>query len=100
MQRRNLLTDGNAVAAGTSYECRSTPFVYGRHPTAVVTCNGFTGTVKIQTSDDDSTWTDVATVTGTTTDRTELLAITLKPWIRANVTARCAGSVSVDLFED
>ena len=99
VQRLNRLDGANSVAAGSSNRCDTTPFLQGTTVIGEVNCTGFTGTVLIQTSEDGSSWTTAATITGASaTDRTEKVDVALAQYVRGNVTAVTAGSVDVNLL--
>jgi hypothetical protein len=88
-----LITLGAAVSATsataqTAQSTTTTPFAPGFNAIAHLHFTGLTGTptVKIQTSEDNSNWTDALTVSVLT--RSSVLAeITLQKYARLNVTA-------------
>lgn len=83
-----------AVAAQTAVVPLATPFLAGRDVVGHINMNGVTGTptIKIQGSDDNSTWVDLMTNT-TLTDKQGNFK--LKPYMRLNVTVvGGAGTVS------
>ncbi len=96
--QQTVLGEGlNSVAAETAVEMTTSPFL--PHRSAVAKLNvssNFNGTVKIQGSDDGTTYTDLLTVTGTTQPNKEA-QVTLKKYMRANVTAYTAGSANAYL---
>lgn len=80
-----------AVAAQTAVDLHSiTPFGDGFNAIAAVHQNAGAGSfvVKVQTSPDNSTWTDAAVVSGV--GPAKLVEVTLQRYVRLNVTA--AGS--------
>lgn len=86
-----------AVAAQTGVLCNATPFLAGRDVVARIRKEGVTGspTIKIQSSPDNSTWTDEVS----TTTLTDVVAnIKCGQYMRLNVTvAGGAGTVSASL---
>lgn len=83
-----------AVAAQSAVQPLATPFLAGRDVIGRIVMNGVTGTptVKIQGSDDNSTWVDLMTNT-TLVDKAA--NIKLRPYMRLNVTVvGGAGTVS------
>ena len=77
--------DLTAAAAGSSVDLNGTPFVEGREAVLVVSTDALSGaTLKVQSSEDGSTWTDELTVSsqGPATFR----RVTCKRYIRYNVT--------------
>ncbi len=75
----------------------TSPFVVGRSVAYQVNCDGFNGTAIIQSSPDNTTWTDVVTITETGSDRSLTGSIALKDYMRARVTARTAGEIDIHL---
>jgi hypothetical protein len=93
-------TAADAVAAQTGVATDETPFARGMNALVLVDCKGVTGTptIKVQTSADNSTWADAASVT-TITSNVYLLEVTLSNYIRTNVTvAGSAGDFSAVLI--
>lgn len=98
-----LLTLGAAVsaaaaAAQTGVSTQATPFAPGFNAIANINLTGVTGTptIKIQTSPDNSTWTDAATLSVITRTGYQV-EITLDKYARLNVTA--AGSAgTIDAY--
>lgn len=94
MKAQVLGEDKAAVAAGSSVDMSTTPFM-DRH--SVVGCINvspdFNGTYVIQTSDDDSNWTTVLTVTGAN-QVNKKASVQLKRYVRDNMTAFTAGKAS------
>lgn len=94
--------DATAVAAQTAVTLGTAPFVTKGNSFYVVSLAGVTGTptIKIQGSDDGSTWTDLKSIT----DITQYLyigEITNYASVRLNVTAGgSAGTVTAYLFGD
>lgn len=80
--------DATAVAAQTGVNTEDTPFAPGFNAIVELNLTGVTGTptIKVQTSPDNSTWTDVVTLSVITRFgyRAE---ITLDKYARLNVTA-------------
>ncbi len=97
MLRMNTVGSGlNSVATGTAVEQSSTPYLPGTTVISVIQPAGLTGTCAIQGSDDNSTWADLHTSGSLTTDsEVQFKEITLKKYMRSNVTVRSAGSVSM-----
>lgn len=84
-----------AVAAQTSVTTTATPFAPGHNAVVSVCLTGVTGTptIKVQTSDDNSTWTDAVTVSVITRNHV-MSEVTLKSYARLNVTvAGSAGTI-------
>lgn len=94
------VVDGTAVAAQTGVSTVTTPHARGHTAIAEIIFTGMTGSpvVKIQTSPDNSTWTDVLTTSGVT--RTVFTAnVTLDNYARLNVTTGgSAGKVDANLI--
>lgn len=83
-----------AVAAQTAVQPLATPFLAGRDVVSTIDASGATGTptIKVQGSDDNSTWVDLHT---STTLGHHVANIKLRPYMRLNVTvAGTAGVVS------
>lgn len=101
MQARTLASGVSltSAAAQASVTNDTTPYIRNRAVVARVILNGNTGTptVKIQQSDDGSTWTDDIIVTSASAPVVEA-QLTLKKYTRANVTATgSAGTFSAYL---
>lgn len=89
-----------AVAAQAAQATDETPFAPGFNAIAELVLTGVTGTptIKIQTSDDATTWTDALTVSALTRNVVKA-EITLKKHARLNVTgAGTAGTVDGYLY--
>ena len=98
MQMKVLGTALAAAAASTGVEMNVTPYIEGKEVVGSIDLNGFHGTVKIQSSDDDSTYADVLTVTtAAPASFSKEATMTLKKYMRANVTAFTAGACDVNL---
>lgn len=99
-----LLTLGAAVsataaAAQTAQATAATPFAHGFNAIAEIVLTGVTGTpvIKIQTSPDNTTWTD-ALVVSALTRSTVKAEIVLDKYARLNVTTvGSAGTVDAYL---
>lgn len=78
-------TSGTAVAAQTAVGCTATPFLPGRNVVCHVNSNGLTGTptILVQGSDDNSTWTTLATHTSLYNKQYN---IQLRRYMRTNMT--------------
>lgn len=90
-----------AAAAQTAVLSDDTPFSPGFNAVATISLTGATGTptVKIQGSDDNSTFTDLMTVSAITSNVVKA-EVTIKKYMRLNVTAvGTAGTVSAWLEE-
>ncbi len=90
-----------AVAAVAGVEMRTSPFIQEAEAISVIEAtDDFAGTLKIESSDDNSVFTTVITFTGnaTTGVLTQLDQITMKAYMRANLTAVTAGKVSAKLL--
>jgi hypothetical protein len=98
MQLHSLLVDAATVADGAALECRTSPFDEGKNAVMLVHSAAFNGTVKLQSSDNGTTWADVETVTEAATDRGVAKSVTLKRYMRGSVTARTGGAVSMHLM--
>lgn len=88
-----------AVAAGTAATTQGLGFLPGDVVVARIFSPGgaFAGSAQIQTSPDNSTWTNVGSaVTGGCDEFT----ITLSNYVRLNCTVRTAGSVKATLTND
>lgn len=88
-----------SAVAQTAVDTLETPFAPGFNAIAHLSFTGLTGTptVKIQTSDDGTTWTD-ALVVSVLTRANVMAEITLKKMARLNVTAvGSAGTVDAYL---
>lgn len=97
--KSQVLGEGvNAVGVGASVDMSATPFM-DRH--SVVGCidvsPDFNGTMTIQHSDDDTTFTTAMTVTGTNQPNKKN-SIQLKRYVRRNMTAHTAGSANAYLL--
>lgn len=97
MQLKTLGEAKAAVAAGTAQQMTDTPFLPGREAIARITVSpNFNGTYKIQGSDDGTTYSDLLTVTGANQPGKEV-QVSLKKYMRDNMTAFTAGSASAYL---
>ena len=86
-------------AAGAGAAVRATPFVEGREAVAVVDVRGVGGTptIRLQGSDDGTTWTDLVVHTGN--PPAKMAQITIPKYLRYNVTAAgTAGTANVYLL--
>ena len=86
-----------AVANQSAVQPLATPFLAGRDVVAVIDASAATGTpnLRIQGSDDNSTWVDLATSSGATALGHREFNIKLRPYMRFGVfTAAGAGVVS------
>ena len=94
MKVQVLGEDKAAVAAGSSVDMSTTPFM-DRH--SAVGCidvsPDFNGTYAIQTSDDGATWVNVLSVTGAN-QVNKKVSVQLKRYVRDNMTAFTAGKAS------
>lgn len=98
MKTQVLAQDIAAVTVGASSTELTTPFVEGRECLALFEFNAFVGTVKLQSSPDDSVWTDeFSKVIAAASDMSALEQVTLARYMRSNVTVRTGGSVSLKL---
>ena len=90
-----------AVAAQTAKLTNATPFGVGFNALVTIAFTGVTGTpvIKVQTSPDNSTWTDVLVTSGLT--RSQYVAeVTLDKYARLNVTTGgSAGTVDAYITE-
>lgn len=85
-----------SVTTGTAVDMDTTPFIAGGSAELVVDCDAFNGTVVIEGSDDDGdTYSTVATITESGSDRTVREQITLNGKMRYDCTARTAGEVDI-----
>lgn len=90
----------SAVAAGTSFPTAGLGFLPGETVAAQfasVAAAAFAGSAQIQTSPDNSNWTNVGSAFIGSAD-TQL--ITLSNYVRLNCTARSAGSVKAVLINE
>lgn len=89
-----------AVAAGTSFPTQGLGFLPGESVKAEISSpdNAFAGSAQIQTSPDNTNWTNVGTARTVAGYNSEM--ITLSSWVRLNCTARSAGNVKAQLFND
>lgn len=82
-----------SVAAGTSFPTRGSGFLPGEQVVvqlASVAAAAFAGSAQVQTSPDNTNWTNVGAAFIGSAD---LQQITLSNYIRLNCTSRSAGSV-------
>lgn len=87
-----------AVAAVAGQQMNTSPFIAGRSVAAVITVSpDFNGTIKLQSSDDNTTFADVASVAGSNKESLTV-EVELKEYMRANVTAFTAGTASIQLI--
>ena len=87
-----------SVAAQTGVSTMEAPFAPGFNAVVSICGTGLTGTpvIKVQTSPDNSTWTDVATL-NVITRNNYTAEITLNKYARLNVTTG-AGAGTVDCY--
>jgi hypothetical protein len=86
-----------SVAAGTSFPTRGLGFLPGEQVLAnffSVAAAAFVGSAQIQTSPDNTNWTNVGSAFIGSADQQ---AITLSNYVRLNCTVRSAGSVKATL---
>lgn len=89
-----------AVAAGTSFPTAGLGFLPGDTVVAnfsSVAAAAFAGSAQIQTSPDNTNWTNVGSAFVGSSDTQ---AITLSNYVRLNCTARSAGSVKAVLVNE
>lgn len=92
-----------AAAAQTAVQMNTTPFLNGRELGLMTSAAGATGTptVKVQGSEDNSTWTDIATFALADITAARMQTITASRYMRLNVTAvGTAGTVNAYLFSE
>jgi len=81
------------AAAGTAVTLNGTPFMQNREATVVISTSGLAGaTLRIQTSEDNSTWTDLVTVNSQGPVKMAQFRVT--PYIRYNVTTAGTGGTA------
>jgi len=96
----NLLDNGGAdawtaVETGTAVTIDTSPFFERGHLKAQLGGDDFVGTMKLQGSDDNSTWTDlIASMVKHRVDQVQV-----KKYMRANCTAYTSGTGYVRLFD-
>lgn len=102
MSKQHTLGEGVSLAAvaaqATPFQPSASPFTPGMNVIARVAQNAGAGAfvIKVQTSPDNTTWTDVLTVTGA--GPTKQAEFTSAAYIRYNVTAAgTAGTANVYL---
>ncbi len=92
----------NAAGAGSSVNmvtAHKSPFIPNQKVKGEINCNGLSGQMKIQGSDDNSSWTDLLdTGSLTTSDRTKTAVFELKKYMRYNMVSRTAGDVDVHIL--
>jgi len=88
------------ATTGTVQVNVKSPFFNGTEVLVVVDLDAFVGTYKVQTSPDNSTWTDAKSeLVGTASDKSITVPIAdLTKYIRLNLTVRTAGSVSAMMY--
>lgn len=84
----------------TSVEMLTSPFMEGRTVEYVVDCDALSGTVKIQSSNDDSSWSDEVTVTETGSDRSVRGTVTLDRYMRFICSSYTSGEADAHLRAD
>jgi len=87
----------DAVENLASQEMNVSPFMEGRTVQYVVDCDAWNGTAKLQSSDDDSNWSDEVTVTESGSDRTIRGNVTLAKYMRWMASARTGGEADCHL---
>ena len=89
----------DSVATGASVEQSVTPYLSGTTVVSVVQPIGLTGTCAVQGSHDNSTWVDLHSSGSLTSDnKVQFKEITLRKYMRPNVTVRSTGSVDMYLL--
>lgn len=96
MSIKNLGTV-DAVENLASQKMLTSPFIEGRTVQYVVDCDAWNGTAKLQSSDDDSTWADEATITESGSSRTIRGTVTLKRYMRWMASSVTAGEADCHL---
>tara|TARA_Y100001963_G_scaffold144740_1_gene217274 strand:+ start:1386 stop:1685 length:300 start_codon:yes stop_codon:yes gene_type:complete len=92
----NTVVEAQATTAtGSGVEQGTTPYLEGSKAVAMIVPSGFSGTAILEGSDDNSTWSTLKTTGSLTTSDVPVMAeVTLKKYLRSNVT-RSAGTVSI-----
>ena len=93
-----------SATIGSAIELNTTPFMRGNTLLAEIyaPAGAFSGTAKLQSSDDNSTWADIASSTLTTTTG-GLLHVNIADapkYIRLNCTSYASGTVKAVLIGD
>jgi hypothetical protein len=98
MNLTTLLDDVSAAGAGTAVTCQTSPELQEAEAIGIIESASLVGTVKIQTSDDNSTWSDAITFTNTDGYDTVHTQFTMKKYVRGNVSAYTSGNVTVKML--
>lgn len=90
---------GTSVAAGATVTNDTSPFAAGMRVLVMAHSKGaaFSGSAKLQESDDGTTWSDIAGAVAADAG-VDFFNITLKKFIRINTTAFTSGSISFSLL--
>lgn len=89
----------NSVAVGAAVEMGTTPFPVGGRAVLVMYSKGaaYVGAAKVQVSDDNSTWTDLAGASLSALGMV-LMDVTVAKYMRINGTAWTSGSITAALI--
>lgn len=90
-----------SVTTSTAMTLDKTPFLQGGFAVAAIhaSTGAFSGSAKIQGSDDNSTWADIGTAYTTTGGGTQFVNISdLPKYLRLNCTAYTSGTVVATLL--
>ena len=96
---KKLIGTAGSVATGSTVTNDTSPFMAGQE---VLVCahaltGAFTGSAKLQESDDDTTWADISGAVAADAG-VDFFNITLKKYIRINTTAYTSGGVSFTML--
>lgn len=98
MEMKEIGTAASA-AAGSTITNDTSPFMAGNRVTimAHAKTGAFTGSTKLQESDDGTSWTDISGAVAANAGQ-QLFNITLKKYIRANCTAYTSGGATFTML--
>jgi hypothetical protein len=97
-QRKVLMAATAAVENGATIQTNVTPFLIGQTVIARIEPTAFTGTIKLQTSEDGTTWSDHSThAFAGTSDAAKTTVVKLAQYIRGITTVFTAGVCDVAL---
>lgn len=97
--QKQLIGTAGSVAAGSTITNNTSPFMEGASVVVMAHAltGAFTGSAKLQESDDGTTWSDISGAVAADAG-VDFFQITLKKYIRINCTAYTSGGVSFTML--
>jgi len=101
MSKVRILGALSSVTTSAVFNSDTTPFVQKNSATLMAYSpdGAFSGSAKLQSSDDASTWTDVSGTTVTTAGTTLVTVNSMAKHYRMNCTSRSAGTIAMAFLD-